>query len=77
MRFVVRALDAERRLVATEVEAGDEAAARELARDRGYKVLSLAPRNGLLAAFRQRNAFPTALFSIELLALLERLERTD
>jgi general secretion pathway protein F len=71
MRFVVRALDAQRRLVATEVEASDEAAAREMARDRGYTVLSLRARNALFAALRRKDAFPATLFSIELLALLD------
>ncbi len=72
MRFVLKAVDGSSHVVALEFEARDENAAREAASDQGYKVLTVT-KKGLLA-FRPQlptARFPTTLFSIELLALLD------
>lgn len=71
MRFLVKAVDAENRLVAAELEASDEAAARDVARQRGYTVFTVRRTNVLLPALRRTPSFRATLFSIELLALLE------
>jgi general secretion pathway protein F len=68
---MLKAVDTSAHVVALEFDAADETAAREAAGDQGYKVLTVS-RKGL--AFRPRlpaAGFPTALFSIELLALLD------
>jgi general secretion pathway protein F len=67
MRYALKAVDAANQVVAIELEAHDESAARALARAQGYAVFSV--RRQVLA--RKRRDFPTLLFSIELLALLE------
>lgn len=72
MRFAIKALSAEKRVVTAELEAGDEAAALDLARERGFAVISISRRNTLIpASIRRKASFPAALFSIELLALLD------
>ncbi|WP_126446467.1 type II secretion system F family protein [Sulfuricystis multivorans] len=68
MRFAVRAL-ADRRIVSLDVEAADAAAARAQVLAQALRPLSVVPVQGLLA--RRRSVFPLALFSQELLALLE------
>src|SRR5258708_9482986 len=72
MRFAVTAVDSANQVVAVQLEAADEVAAHDMARQRGYAVLTLQ-RTSLrfLAPFRARQSFPTTLFSIELLALLD------
>ena len=72
MKFVLKAIDPGRRVVAVEIDATDEAAAQDLARERGLSILAL--RRGTffgLPNLRLARPFPTRLFSIELLALLE------
>jgi general secretion pathway protein F len=72
MRFDLTAVDGGNRVIALDLEASDEAAARDTARQGGYAVLTLERKNALLSnPFARQAEFPTALFSIELLALLE------
>ncbi|MBL8446823.1 MAG: type II secretion system F family protein [Zoogloeaceae bacterium] len=66
MRFQVRALSGGSAIVETEIEAGSEAEARNLALARGLAVLSI--RGG--DRTRARARFPLLLFNQELLALL-------
>lgn len=70
MRFSLKAVDAARQVVAVELEATDEAAARAQAKQRGYSVLALA-RKGSRFSVQRSVSFPATLFSIELLALLD------
>lgn len=70
MRFELKAVDAGNQVVAVALEAPDEAAARELARQRGYAVLAVE-RHWASFFPARKHAFSTTLFSIELLALLE------
>lgn len=72
MKYELKAVDAANRVVALELEASDEASAYDVARQRGYSVLVLRQRSLLgLSVGRLSRTFPTRLFSIELLALLE------
>lgn len=72
MRFAVTAVDPAKEVVAIQLEAADEIAAHDLARQRGYAILSLQRKSlRSLAPFRIRPSFPTTMFSIELLALLD------
>src|SRR5437899_574005 len=72
MQFAIKAVDSAAQVVAVRLEAADEASAQELARQRGYVVLALR-RTSLLgyAGIPLRRDFPTTLFSIELVALLD------
>src|ERR1700682_1486397 len=69
MRFALTTVDSQKHVSTVELEASDEVAARELARQRGYAVLSVAA-SGFLT-YRKPGRFQTTLFSIELLALLD------
>ncbi len=65
-------MDARRQIVALDLDAANESGAMEAARRLGLTVLSLRPRGLALPALARRAAaFPTTLFSIELMALLE------
>lgn len=70
MRFQLKAVDSQGQVVALALDAADEASAYDLARQGGYSVLTIV-RKQLFVAARDRRPFPTTLFSIELLALLE------
>jgi len=70
MRFLLKAMDGARQVVTLRLDAEDEAGACALARARGLAVVSVA-RSGGIALPARRRAFPTTLFSIELLALLD------
>ena len=70
MKFAVKAVDAANEVVQLELEAADEVAVRQLAQHRGYSVLTLS-RRALSAPWELKRPFPTTLFSIELLALLD------
>ena len=70
MQFSIHALDAQRQIVALQLEAASEAAARSSARGRGLDVFSIAPARAGLRV-RRAGAFPTMLFSAELRSLLE------
>jgi general secretion pathway protein F len=73
MQFAIHAIDATQQVVALSLEAASEAAARDVARQRGLTVFSIAGKKSLVAMPRLRRAsgFKTALFSIELMSLLE------
>lgn len=72
MRFQVHALDARQQVVALSLEAASEIAAREAARQRGLEVFSIAGKKTLPAlTLRRAGAFKTALFSVELMSLLD------
>ena len=70
MRYLLTAVDSAKRVIALEVDGADETEAREVARSRGYAVIAVRRQN-LLALERLQHKFPSTLFSIELLALLE------
>lgn len=70
MRFALKAVEPSGQVVDLRLEAADDAAARELARSRGYAVLRLS-RAGLPALPVRRQRFDATLLSVELLALLD------
>jgi general secretion pathway protein F len=69
VRFDLKAISANGRVEALVLQAADEAGARREAESRGYTVLRVHHREALLGKRRER--FPVALFSQELIALLE------
>lgn len=72
MRFNLKAVNPRQDVVALELEAADEAAARESALRQGLAILTIRGAGVSGAAlFRRRTKFRTTLFSIELLALLD------
>jgi general secretion pathway protein F len=72
MQFSVHALDARQQVVALQLEAASEAAARELARSRNLEVFAIsATSRAFDLRLRRASAFKTALFSVELMSLLE------
>jgi len=72
MQFRVHALDARQQVVALQLEATSEAAAREVARSRGLEIFSLSKKSSSLdIRLRRASAFKTSLFSVELMSLLE------
>src|SRR2546429_9796090 len=70
MQFNVHALDAKQQVVALSLEAASETAARDVAQSRGLTVFSIQGKKSL-PRLRRAGAFKTALFSVELLSLLE------
>src|SRR6266849_1820509 len=72
VHFSIKTVDTSNLVIVVDLEASDEAAARDLARHRGYAVVSIS-RGAVfpLPAFLRKQSFPATLFSIELLALLE------
>ena len=74
MQFEIHALDRRQQVVAFAVDAANEAAAGEAARSKGLTVFSvkaLEARSLRIAPWKRRARFPTLLFSIELMSLLE------
>jgi general secretion pathway protein F len=73
MQFNVHALDARQQVIALSLEAATETAARDLAQSRGLTVFSVEGKRQAFAlpVLRRAGAFKPALFSIELLSLLE------
>ena len=74
MQFEIHALDRQQQVVALALDAPSEAAARDAAQNRGLQVFSVKPleaRTVLRVLLKRRAAFPTMLFSIELMALLD------
>jgi general secretion pathway protein F len=72
MKFQLKAVDRANQVVALDLEAPDEAAARDTAHYKGYVVLTIGCSNaGLLAGLQRRVAFPVDLFAIELQSLLD------
>ena len=69
MKFNLLALDARQQVVTLDLEAANAALAAEQARGQGLTVISLQTRGRLLSKRSAR--FPTMLFSIELMSLLE------
>ena len=70
MRFNVHALDAQQQVVALSLDAASETLARDMAEQRGLAVFSIEGKR-TLPRLRRVGAFKPALFSIELLSLLE------
>lgn len=70
MRFLLKAITPDGRVEALELEAPDRGGALEQAESRGYTVLAVRARFGLSLRLRSA-AFPVALFSQELLVLLQ------
>jgi general secretion pathway protein F len=73
MQFNVHALDARQQVVALSLDAASESAARDMAESRGLSVFSVEGKRRAFAlpALRRAGGFKTALFSVELLSLLE------
>src|SRR5947208_7689214 len=77
MQFNVHALDTQQQVIALRLEAASEADARGMAESRGLAVFSIEGKRQALALPRafprmgRSGAFKTALFSVELLSLLE------
>ena len=69
MRFRIRAIDAKQAVVAIDVHAQSETFAIDAARKVGLSVLSVQALGLALPA--RRSKFPTLLFSVELMSLLE------
>jgi general secretion pathway protein F len=70
MHFQLLALDARQQLVALTLQAENAALAADEAQRQGLSVISLEPK-GLRFSLSRGKRFPTTLFSIELLSLLE------
>src|SRR5262252_579976 len=71
MRYELKAISQEGRIESLDFQAIDESSARQQAKERGYSVIELRRRTGLLEAWRPGQRFPVVLFSQELLVLLE------
>jgi len=71
MRFELKAITQEGRIEALDFHALDEIGARQQAEGRGYTVLTLRRKSGLFEGWREGERFPVALFSQELLVLLD------
>ena len=71
MQFNVHAVDARQQVVALQLEAPSEALAREQARSRGLAVFALQAKGFPRLRFARASAFSSALFSVELLSLLD------
>src|SRR2546423_2915398 len=71
-QFNVLGLDARQQVVALNLEAANAAIAADQARKQGLTVLSLdQPGFSLKRSFGRKKRFPTTLFSVELMSLLE------
>jgi len=73
VQFELHALDRHQQVSAFTLEAASERAAREAASERGLTVFSVKPleaRKLLRVLLKRRAAFPTMLFSMELMSLL-------
>jgi general secretion pathway protein F len=68
VRYALKAVDASSRVVVLDVEGPDEGAVRQQARHSGLSVLSVRRK---AMRWERTKPFPTALFSVELLALLD------
>jgi general secretion pathway protein F len=71
MRFEVLAIDARQQIVAQQLEAPNAAAAAEEVRRQGLSLVALEPRGMRLAFSARGKRFPSTLFSMELMSLLE------
>ena len=70
MRYQLKAVSVDGRVESLDFQAYDEAGARQQAEERGYTVLALRRKSGLFALWRAGQRFPVALFSQQLLVLL-------
>ena len=74
MQFEIHAVDRRQQVVAFALEAATQAAALDTASRRGLTVFSVKPleaRRWSVQLFRRRPRFPTLLFSMELMSLLD------
>ena len=71
MRFNVLAVDPRQQVVALTLEAASETLAADQVRVRGLHLISLECKSIRLALPQRKSKFPTTLFSMELLSLLE------
>jgi general secretion pathway protein F len=69
VRFQLKAISSDGRVESLALQAPDEAGARRQAEGRGYTVLKVRARQSLVGA--RRETFPVALFSQELISLLD------
>jgi general secretion pathway protein F len=70
MRYTVKAMRGDA-VVDLHFEAGDAGAAREQASRQGYAVLAVRRRGGARLRLEMNRAFPVALFSVQLVSLLD------
>ncbi len=70
MRYELKAITQDGHVEALDFQALDEASARQQAESRGYTVLVVRRKSGLLEAWRSSERFPVVLFSQQLLVLL-------
>ena len=70
MRYQLKAITQDGRVESLDFQALDEAGARQQAEGRGYTVLAVRRKSGLLEAWRASERFPVVLFSQQLLVLL-------
>jgi general secretion pathway protein F len=70
MRYQLKAIAQDGRVESLDFQAIDEAGARQQAESRGYTVLAVRRRPGILGAWRGAERFPVVLFSQQLLVLL-------
>ncbi len=71
MRYELKAITQEGRVESFDLNALDEAGAREQVASRGYAVLTIRPKSGLFTLWGRRSErFPVLLFTQELLVLL-------
>ena len=71
MRFALKTIRPDGQVELIEVQARDSAAAEQQAKERGYTVLAVRPRNPIFGLWRGADRFPVMLFSQELRVLLE------
>ena len=71
MRFDVLAIDARQQMVTLKMQAASAALAAEEVRKQGLSLISLESRGLRLPLARRGRRFPTTLFSMELMSLLE------
>jgi general secretion pathway protein F len=71
MQFKVLAVDARQQVVSLGLEAANAALAAEQVRSQGMTLISLESKSLRFAFARRPSKFPTTLFSIELMSLLE------
>lgn len=70
MRYQLKTVTQEGQVESLDLQALDEAGARQQAENRGYTVLAVRRKSGWLEAWRSGERFPVALFSQQLLVLL-------
>lgn len=71
MRFELKAIGQDGRVESLDLHGLDEASAVQQAQSRGYTVLAVRPRMGLAGLRGAQDRFPVALFSQELLVLID------